>query len=47
MNAKLAHVANRIRSELTELEEVVRRVEEGWKRAEGSLGMITTWTALH
>ena len=36
MNAKLAHVANRIRSELTELEEVVRRVEEGWKRAEGS-----------
>ena len=36
MNAKLAHVANRIRSELAELEEVVRRVEEGWKRAEGS-----------
>ena len=36
MNAKLAHVANRIRSELGELEEVVRRVEEGWKRAEGS-----------
>ena len=36
MNAKLAHVANRIRSELAELEEVVRRVEEGWKRAERS-----------
>ena len=36
MNAKLAHVANRIRSELGELEEVVRRVEEGWKRAERS-----------
>jgi len=36
MNAKLAHVANRIRSELAELEEVVRRVEEGWKRAESS-----------
>ncbi len=36
MNAKLAHVANRIRSELTELEEVVRRVEEGWKRTERS-----------
>jgi hypothetical protein len=36
MNTKLAHVANRIRLELAELEEVVRRVEEGWKRAEGS-----------
>jgi HepT-like protein len=36
MNAKLAHVANRIRSELAELEEVVRRVEEGWKRADRS-----------
>ncbi len=36
MNAKLVHVANRIRSELIELEEVVRRVEEGWKRAERS-----------
>ena len=36
MNAKLAHVANRIRSELAELDEVVRRVEEGWKRAERS-----------
>jgi hypothetical protein len=36
MNAKLAHVANRIRSELAELEEVVRRIEEGWKRAERS-----------
>ena len=36
MNTKLAHVANRIRLELAELEEVVRRVAEGWKRAEGS-----------
>ena len=36
MNAKLAHVANRIRSELAELEEVVRRVEEGWTRVERS-----------
>lgn len=36
MNVKLAHLANRVRSELAALEEVVSRVEEGWRRAERS-----------
>lgn len=36
MISRLTHVAERIRSELNELEEVHRRIEEGWKRADHS-----------
>ena len=34
MNVQSAHVAQRIRSELIELERVLQRIQEGWKRAE-------------
>jgi len=34
MNVQAAHVAQRIRSELVELERVLQRIQEGWKRAE-------------
>jgi uncharacterized protein YutE (UPF0331/DUF86 family) len=34
MNAPAAHVAQRIRSELIELDRVLQRIQEGWKRAE-------------
>jgi hypothetical protein len=34
MNVQAAHVAQRIRSELIELERVLQRLQEGWKRAE-------------
>lgn len=36
MNPKGGHVAKRIRSELIELERVVERIQEGWRRAEQS-----------
>lgn len=36
MNARLTHVTSRIRSELIELEDVIVRIGEGWKRAERS-----------
>ncbi len=36
MKTRLARVAERIRSELTDLEEVVARIKGGWKRAEDS-----------
>ena len=36
MNTSLAHIAERIRSDLIELEEVCEKIEEGWKRAERS-----------
>ena len=36
MKTRLAQVAERICSELIALEEVIKRIEEGWKRAERS-----------
>lgn len=34
MNLRLAHLVVRIRSELDELRDVIKRAEEGWSRAE-------------
>lgn len=36
MNENLSRLANRIRNELGELERVIGRVQEGWKRAQQS-----------
>jgi hypothetical protein len=36
VNKRLVHVAERIRSELDELEAVLKRVKEGWNRAQRS-----------
>jgi uncharacterized protein YukE len=36
VNENLSRLANRIRNELGELERVIGRVQEGWKRAQQS-----------